>query len=132
MHIYYMWHCKTYFVNKIVGKTLSNTLFWSWLSRIDYFENNRQNLCSHPQLNFWLVIFANNWLFSDITSCYLKISSCRWLKENNRLLFSTTGKDDQGLYWHIKGPIITLMADICTIPVQNLWLCHCLDGDLPS
>ena len=55
-------------------------------------------------------------LFSDITSCYLKISSCRWLKENNRLLFSTTGIDDQGLYRHIKGPIITLMADFCTIP----------------
>ena len=45
-----------------------------------------------------LVILTNNWLFSDITSCYLKITSCSWLKENNRLLFSVTGiDDDQGL-----------------------------------
>ena len=101
-----MWHCKTYFVNKIVGKTLSNTLFWSWLSRIDYFENNRQNLCSHPQLNFWLVIFANNWLFSDITSCYLKISSCRWLKKITGCYFPQQAK--------------TIRAFIDTLRAQSL------------
>ena len=36
-------------------------------------------------------------LFSDITSCHLKIASFRWLNENNRLLFPITGIDDQGL-----------------------------------
>ena len=38
-----------------------------------------------------LVILTNDWLFDDITSC-------RWLKENNRLLFSVTGIDNQGLW----------------------------------
>ena len=33
---------------------------------------------------------AKNWLFSERTSC-------RWREENNRLLFSVTGIDDQGL-----------------------------------
>ena len=37
-----------------------------------------------------------------ITSSYLKITSCRWLKENNRLLFSVTGIDNQG-HSHIIG-----------------------------
>ena len=36
-------------------------------------------------------ISTNNRQFSNITSFYLKITSCRWLKENNRLLFSVTG-----------------------------------------
>ena len=42
-------------------------------------------------------ITNKNRLFSDITGCYLKIAGCRWIKENNRLLFSVTGIDDQGL-----------------------------------
>ena len=44
--------------------------------------------------NSWFL--TNNQLFSYITSCYLKITSCRWLRENNRLLFSVAGIDDQG------------------------------------
>ena len=51
---------------------------------------------------FLLVILTNNWLFSNITSFDLKITSCRWLKENNRLLFSVTGIDNQG-HSHIIG-----------------------------
>ena len=38
-------------------------------------------------VNFFLVILTNNRLFSDITGCYLKIASCRWL-QRFCLLFS--------------------------------------------
>ena len=38
-------------------------------------------------VNFLLVILTNNQLFSDITGCYLKIASYRWL-QRFRLLFS--------------------------------------------
>ena len=43
---------------------------------------------------FLLDILTNNLLFSDIPSFFLKITSCRWLKENNRLLFPITGIDN--------------------------------------
>ena len=46
---------------------------------------------------FLLDILTNNLLFSDIPSIFLKITSCRWLKENNRLSFSVRGIHDQGL-----------------------------------
>ena len=62
------------------------TLLWPWSSRIDYLENNRQNLSSHLEL---VSISENSPLFSEITSS-------RWLQENNRLIFSITGIDDQG------------------------------------
>ena len=45
--------------------------FWPWPSRIDYFENNRQNLSSHLEP----FILKN--------SLFLEIPSSRWQKENN-------------------------------------------------
>ena len=103
MHYIIGWQTSMQCISKIIR-------FRPWSSRIDYFENNRQNLCSHLHsllfldnsllcqkiVDFLLVILTNNGLFSDITGCYLKIASCRWIKENNRLLFSVTGIDDQG------------------------------------
>ena len=50
-----------------------------------------------PQNLYLLIILTNNWQFSNIASYYLEITSCRWLKEKKRLLFSVTGIDNQGL-----------------------------------
>ena len=73
------------------------TLLWPWSSRIDYLENNRQNLSSHLEL---VSILENSPLFSEITSS-------RSQEENNRLLFSITGIDNQGLglgFWILYFP----------------------------
>ena len=68
--------------------------------RISCFENNKQNGSSHLELvisesgqffAYYLSKYtAKNWLFS-------KITRSRWQEENNRLLFSITGIDHQGL-----------------------------------
>ena len=52
----------------------------------------------------WICYVRNSWFFAcylDKKNCYLKIASCRWLNENNRLLFSVTGIDDQGLKYKV-------------------------------
>ena len=67
---------------KITGKI--SVVIYSLL----FFDNW---LLCRKIVNFLLVISTNNRQFSNITSFYLKITSCRWLKENNRLLFSVTG-----------------------------------------
>ena len=64
-------------------------------------------------------ISTNNRQFSNITSFYLKITSCRWLKENNRLLFSVTGIDNQSL------KLITyvlLITKICVALLSHTYL----------
>ena len=74
-----------------------------------------------------------------ITSSYLKITSCRWLKENNRLLFSVTAIDDQGhnslssashmyymiqtQYWH--APKLAWHLYIQNIVHTYLWTLWC-------
>ena len=76
--------------------SLGNRTHWPWLSRIDYFENNRQNLSSHLEFAI-LTILENNQIFA----CYLskwqaKITSSEWQEENKMLLFSISGIEDQG------------------------------------
>ena len=66
-----------------------------------------------------------NRLFSNITGCYPKIASCRWLHENNRLLFPITGIDDQGLYKVILRPILFFSETILcyTVPAPKHIIC---------
>ena len=53
--------------------------------------------CYGTKVNFLLVILANNWLFSNSSLLFPKITSFRWQEENNRLLFSIIGIDDLDL-----------------------------------
>ena len=48
-------------------------------------------------VNFFLIILTNNRLFCDITGCYLKIASCRWLQRFCLLFSKKSILDDQGL-----------------------------------
>ena len=60
-----------------------------WSSRIDYFENNRQNFFPHLEiLTSENSQKAKNRLLSEITSS-------RWQEVDNRLLFSVTAIEDQ-------------------------------------
>ena len=53
--------------------------------------------CYWKIVNFLLAILTNNWLFSNSSLLFSKMISFRWQEENNRLLFSITGIDDQGI-----------------------------------
>ena len=79
--------CRHLTILKVTGKI--SVVIYSLL-----FLDNR--LLFWKIFKFLLVILTNDWLFSDIASWYLKITSCRWLKENNRLIFPITGIDNQG------------------------------------
>ena len=53
--------------------------------------------CYWKIVNFLLAILTNNWLFSNSSLLFSKMISFRWQEENNRLLFSITGIDYQGV-----------------------------------
>ena len=84
-----------------------NKRLWPWMSRIHYFENNRQNLSSHLEL----VILENRKVFV----CYLsKLQAKDWLFSKNNKLYMTRRKWQATIFryrYRRSGP--PLVHDIC-------------------
>ena len=77
---------------KITGKIF--VVIYSLL----FLDNSQENSLLFAK------ILSKNRLFSDITGCYLKIASYRWLHENNRLLLISHNRHRRS------GPIVSWLV----------------------
>ena len=81
---------KIYYLIQLISLNIDWTFFRPWSSRIiDYFENNRQNLCSHLKACYvgkWLIVcllFAK--IASNLSTIFRKTSKQSTIIQHNKL-----------------------------------------------